>query len=382
MNTSRKDFDYPHKSNSEVKRSILVYKLITNAFLVKVGKIFLDLFLRLKLPIKIFTKPVFLQFCGGETLQEAVTTAGKLGKFNIKSIPDYSVEAGSGNQQFDFTTDEIIKTIETARNNDNIPFAVFKPTGLVVKDALEQKYPLYSVEVDNFKQRLKRIFDASEKNNVPVLVDAEDYKYQQRIDEIILSYMKEYNVKETLIFTTLQMYRTDRLAYLKYLIEIAKRDNFKLGIKFVRGAYMESERKEAKKLGYEDPIYKTKQETDDSFDNAIRIAIDNIDIISIFCGTHNYESSIKLCELMSENNINYDSKKVWFSQLYGMSDELTFMLAQKKYNAVKYLPYGPIRKVIPYLIRRAEENSSINSQATKELEILKKTLKLRQKNHQ
>lgn len=371
-------FRYPHKTDKELKRSIFVYKLITNNILVFFGKIFLFLAIKINLPIKVFTKFLFNQFCGGETLAEAVKESYKLQKFNIKSIPDYSVEGGLGNNQQNKTVEEIIQTIITAANNETIPFAVFKPTGLINPQFLEkQNFKNNSGEIEDFKYRLERIFNAAEKYDIAVLVDAEDYKYQQSIDDILLHYMQRYNKENALIFTTLQMYRTDRLYYFKGLINTAKSESFKLGIKLVRGAYMEKERREAEKLGYEDPIFKTKKETDNSFNKAVELAVKNIDVVNIFCGTHNLESTQRLCDLMNGNNIACNTSKVWFSQLYGMSDELSFWLAEKGYNVAKYLPYGPIRKVIPYLLRRAEENSSINSQAKDELHKMKREIKKR-----
>ncbi len=378
MSINISDFKYPHRTDSELMQSISAYKMVSNKGLTFLGKIYLGIAVKFGLPVKLFTKKLFYQFCGGETLSEVIVMARKLSEFNVKTIPDYSIEGVSKPKFFDELEKEICETIYAASENKNIAFAVFKPTGLINPLALEfSDNKKYEKDLRDFAIRLDRIFALAYKKNVPVLVDAEDYKYQDSIDKIILEFIKKYNKKTAVVFTTLQMYRRDRLAYFYDLLKFAIENQIKLGIKFVRGAYMERERELAKKNNYSDPIYPTKEATDKAFDKAIETAIENINSVSIFCGTHNLKSILHLCDLMKSKSYPNNHQNVWFSQLYGMRDNISFELSQNKYNAVKYLPYGKIRKVMPYLLRRAEENSSINTQALDELKMMEKELKRR-----
>jgi proline dehydrogenase len=370
-------FNYPHKSLGELKKSIFVYKIITRPFMLKLGNMFIKLALKTGLPLKIFTGFIFRQFSGGENLQAIQNITDKLAKFNVYSIPDYSVEADSGHDTSEEVIKEIIKTIDLAVHDKNIPFAVFKPTGITKPELLEQNQDENSLH--EFRLKLDKIFSYAAANSIPVLTDAEDYKYQNSVDQVVLEMMKKYNRKKAIVFTTLQMYRKDRLDYLRYLLSEAKSESFILGIKFVRGAYLEKEREEARLMSYPSPVFETKQDTDNAFDEAIKLSVENNNHINIFCGTHNADSIYKLTMLMSEHNIPAKSDGIWFSQLYGMRDNLTFVLAEKGYNVAKYLPYAPIRKLIPYLLRRAEENSSINAQAMQEIEMMKAELKVRQR---
>lgn len=365
---------FAYKSRKELKSSLLVYRIITKPFMVVLGKFFLTIALALRIPIKPFTNFMFKQFCGGEDLNEIIPLTEKLWQHNVKSIPDYSIEGVSDETSFKNLTDEVKSVIELASKNKNIPFAVFKPTGLIDAKFLTNEYQILSEEIVEYKNRLNEIFSFAKEKSVPVLVDAEDYMYQERIDDILLEFMQKFNSEEAIVFTTLQMYRTDRLDYLDFMLEMAKRENFKIGIKFVRGAYMEKERERAKTGNYPDPINESKEKTDGCFDTAILESIENIDTISILCGTHNEDSIIKLTELMVQNNISKDDSRIYFSQLYGMRDNISFNLASEGYNIAKYLPYGPIREVMPYLVRRAEENSSMGSQAKSEIDMIKQEL--------
>jgi proline dehydrogenase len=378
MSINISDFKYPHKTDSELKQSILAYKMVNNKGLTFLGKIYLGIALKFGLPVKLFTKKLFYQFCGGETLSEVIVMARKLSEFKVKTIPDYSIEGVSKSKFFDELEKEICETIYAASENKNITFAVFKPTGLINPLALEfLEDKKYEKDLRDFSIRLDRIFALAHKKNVPVLVDAEDYKYQNSIDKIIFEFIKKYNNKTAIVFTTLQMYRKDRLAYFYELLKYSVEKQVKLGIKFVRGAYMEKERELAEKNKYADPIYPTKEATDQAFDKAIETAIENLNTVSIFCGTHNLKSILHLCDLMQRKSYPNNHQNVWFSQLYGMRDNISFELAKNGYNVAKYLPYGKIRKVMPYLLRRAEENSSINLQAIEELKIMEKELKRR-----
>ncbi|MCK9321091.1 MAG: proline dehydrogenase family protein [Bacteroidales bacterium] len=366
---------YAYKTKKELKSALFVYRIITKPFMVTLGKITLNIALFLRIPIKPFTNFMFKQFCGGENLDEVLPVSKKLGKYNVKSIPDYSVEGVSEDAVFNNLISEVKKVIDLVGINKNIPFAVFKPTGLINAKYLEQSTPNEHPEVEAYKKRIDEILSYASKKNVSVLIDAEDFMYQQKIDEILLDFMKKYNREKPIVFTTLQMYRNDRLDYLEFLIEMAKRENFKLGIKFVRGAYMEKERQRAKEGNYPDPIYSTKSETDAAYDKAIKISVENIKHIEVFNGTHNEESVMNLVNLMEQLKLKNNDKRLWFSQLYGMRDNISFNLAAKEYNVAKYVPYGPIKEVMPYLVRRAEENSSMESQAKEEIVMLKKEMK-------
>lgn len=370
MNFKNTSVAYAYKTKKELKSALFVYKIITKPFLVKLGKFGLNIALALHIPIKPFTNFMFKQFCGGENLDEILKISERIAKYNVKAIPDYSIEGVSEMSAFNKLIDEVKKVIDIASVNKNIPFAVFKPTGLINSDFLKQEINADHSELHAYRQRMNEIFSYAAEKNVKVLVDAEDYWFQDRIDEILLDFMKIYNRDKTIVFTTLQMYRIDRLDYLKFITDMAKREGFKIGVKFVRGAYMEKERKRAAEGGYADPINPTKEATDLSFDNAIEYSVEKIEIVEVFCGTHNENSVLNLVNLIEKHNLPKSDSRIWFSQLYGMRDNISFNLAAEGYNVAKYLPYGPVKDVMPYLVRRAEENSSMGSQAGEEIRML------------
>jgi len=377
MDFNNTQIAYSYKTKKELKSALFVYQIITKPFMVSLGKFFLKVALLLHIPIKPFTNFMFKQFCGGENLDEVLKISNNLSKNNVKSIPDYSIEGVSDESAFNNLISEVKKVIDIAAENNNIPFAVFKPTGLIDAEYLKQTTPDNHPEVLAFSKRMDKIFSYASKKTVRVLIDAEDYMFQQRIDDILLQFMKQYNKETVIVFTTLQMYRTDRLDYLEFLIEMAKRENFKLGIKFVRGAYMEKERNRAAEGNYPDPIYPNKADTDAAYDEAIKISVENIEFVEIFNCTHNEDSVSNLIHLMKEHNLAKNDKRIWTSQLYGMRDNISFNLAKEGYNVAKYLPYGPVKHVMPYLVRLAEENSSMSSQAGKEIEMLKEEINKR-----
>lgn len=365
---------YAYKSKKELKSALFVYRIITKPLMVKLGKVLLNIALAIRIPIKPFTNFMFKQFCGGENLNEVLIISERIGKYNVKSIPDYSIEGVSEISTFNRLIDEVKKVIDISFQDKNIPFAVFKPTGLIDANFLRQSIPANHPELEAYRLRMDEIFSYAALKNVKVMVDAEDYWFQERIDEILLDFMKKYNLEIPIVFTTLQMYRTDRLDYLKFITDMAKREGFKLGIKFVRGAYLEKERQRAIEGGYPDPINSSKEETDSCFDNAISYSIENIDTVEVFCGTHNEKSVLNFINTIEKQGLQKNDNRVWCSQLYGMRDNLSFNLAAEGYNVAKYLPYGPVREVMPYLVRRAEENSSMGSQAKKEIEMLREEM--------
>ena len=376
---------FQSKSNVELLKAYRLFKLVGNATLVRLGKIAVNLALKLHLPIKPFVKKtIFEQFCGGEYISDCNETIIDLSNYNIGSILDYSVEGKEDDEGFEQTTKEIIGTIYRAGQDTNIPFSVFKMTGIAPTSVLEKANQGIEHlngkdldEYDKIRQRVTAICQAAFDTGVPVFIDAEESWIQNTIDLITEEMMASYNKENVIVFTTLQFYRWDRLDYLKTLHEKAKEEDFLIGVKLVRGAYMEKERERATEKGYKSPIQATRENTNEDFDFALKYCIENIDKISICAGSHNEKSVLYLCDLMTEKGIDKADKRVWFAQLYGMSDHISYNLANAGYNVAKYVPYGPVKEVLPYLIRRAEENTSVAGQTSRELSLITKELERR-----
>lgn len=376
---------FKSKSNKDLKRAYKLFKLIGNPKLVKLGKWFTINALKIGLPIKgIIKKTIFKQFCGGENITECSQTIEQLQQFGVGTILDYSVEGKTSDEDFENTVKEIISTIEAAKNNSAIPFAVFKVTGIAQHHILEHA----NVNKDNLNaeellayhsiiDRVNAICQAAYEGNVPVFIDAEESWIQDTIDRIALDMMRKYNKDRAIVFNTLQMYRHDRLEYLKKEIEICKSENFHYGVKLVRGAYMEKERERAKDMGYPSPIQPDKASADSDFNDALRIIIENIDSMALCSGSHNEESALLLTQLLQEKNIKNDDKRIFIAQLLGMSDHISYNVAHAGYNVAKYVPYGPIKEVMPYLLRRADENTSVAGQTGRELTLITKELRRR-----
>ncbi len=372
------------KSNADLKRALWLFRMISFNFIVKTGNKIIPAALNIGLPMSWIIKPtVFKHFCGGENLNECKPVVEKLGAANVKSILDYSVEGGEDDQQIEIAFLETLKSIEFAGKNPNIPFAVFKPTAFIKSEALEvlSKGGIIDEQSQDegrkFRTRVEALCTTAASHELPILIDAEDSFYQPFIDSVVMEMMAKHNSKKAIVFNTYQMYRWDRLAILKENLQQAKKGNFHLGAKFVRGAYMERERERAKRKGYKDPIQPDKESTDRDYNEALKFSIENIETISIFNGTHNESSALYLTELMEKHGIAKDDKRVWFSQLYGMSDHISFNLSLQGYNVAKYVPYGPVKHVLPYLLRRVEENSSVSGQTGRELSLILKELKRR-----
>ncbi|MFA5647727.1 MAG: proline dehydrogenase family protein [Bacteroidales bacterium] len=375
------------RNDNELRKARFLFKSIALSGLVNVGSFFLKIALAIRFPIAWIVKPtIFSHFVGGETLTESEPTVSKLAEYNVKSILDYSVEGKGTPKSHENAFNEILNSIQNAASNPNITFSVFKPTGLVSVGILEKLSQGKSLTVEEteafsmFKQRVHKLCSTSVKANTPILVDAEDSWYQKALDEVVRDMMLEFNKSQAFVYNTLQMYRIDRLDFLKSAYDDAKQNGFKLGIKFVRGAYMEKERERASKLGYPSPIHSTKANTDKAFDEAQQFAFEHIDTISIFCGTHNEQSVQLLCNLMDKFSVSKNDPRVTFSQLLGMSDNISFMLGHLGYNVTKYIPYGPVREVMPYLIRRAQENTSVKGQTGRELSLISSEI-TRRKQH-
>jgi len=372
------------KSDSQLERAYFLFKMIQNQPLVKIGSTITKFALKIHLPIKaIIRATVFDHFCGGINEDDCLPIIDKMhleGK--VHSVLDYSVEGKEEEKSFDEALQKIIKILYFCEEKKSIPFAVFKPTGFG-RFALYQKISegktLTSLEEEEWsrvKARFHSVCKVAVEKDVPLLIDAEESWMQDAADELIEELMETYNSQKSVVFNTLQMYRHDRMFYLKALHKKAKEKGFHIGMKVVRGAYMEKERERAEKYGYESPICADKKTTDENYDAAIRYMMDNSNM-ALFAGTHNEESSYLVMDLAKKYQINESDSRLWFGQLYGMSDHISFNLAHKGYNVAKYLPFGPVRDVMPYLIRRAEENTSVAGQTSRELNLLKTERKRR-----
>jgi len=368
-------------STAELKKAQWMFRCFAYPSLVKMGNYFFTIAFAIRLPIKtLLRKTVFSHFCGGETLEEAMPVVKKLKMAGVQSILDFSVEASNSEASIVRNLLETQHSIKVAAKHDEIPFAVFKPTGFGDPDLLE-KASNNSLLSDNdqslisrYENRIEQLCYEAFKAGIPILIDAEEVRYQAFIDDLVEKMMMKYNHDKCIVFNTLQMYRTDRLDFLKASIAKAKEHKYLLGLKFVRGAYMERERERAIKLGLDSPIYPTKEATDKAFDEAISIAFHELDCVTLFCGSHNETSNALLASLIREKGIAPGDKRIFFSQLFGMSDHISFNLAKLGFNVVKYIPYGPIKEVMPYLSRRAEENTSVKGQSGRELQRIEREL--------
>ena len=372
---------FTNKSNFDLRKAYFLFSVLDYPWLTKIGNMFLLLVLKLRLPFKtIIKKTIFEHFCGGETINDCKSTFDSLKAYKIYAMPEYSVEAESTFEGFESYKNTMLELINNL-GNQGLPFIAIKCTGLmdihslelISKGTLDSK----SEKFIDFKNRMNDLCKAASKCNVKILIDAEESWIQDAIDMVALDLMEIYNKKVHTIFLTHQCYRTGTLSKIKENFKRAKQNKFLLGIKLVRGAYMEKERERAKKYNYESPIQPTKSDTDLEFDNSVKFCVDNIDNISIWVGSHNEFSSMQLVKIMKEKKIKSNDKRIWFSQLYGMSDNISFALADMGYNVVKLIPFGPIEKTIPYLIRRANENSSVKGQSNRQFTLIKNEINRR-----
>ncbi len=374
------------KSNAELNRAYYLFKLIGNPFLVKVGDVMTNLAIGAGIPIGWAIKGnIFKQFCGGETISECARATKILDAGGIGTILDYSVEGKESESDFDATKEETLRTIRTAHNNVHIPFCVFKVTGVARFSLLEKVndgIPLSDAEVEEWQRvrtRVDEICALAHDTGTPVFIDAEDSWIQNAIDGLTNEMMEKYNRDEFIVYNTIQLYRHDRLDFLKKSHQTARQLGYKSAFKLVRGAYMEKERARALEKGYQDPIQPNKEASDRDFDLALEYCVEHIEDIAICCGSHNEASSSKLARLLDEKGIARNDRRVYFAQLFGMSDHISFNLAHEGYNVAKYVPYGPIKEVIPYLIRRAKENTSVKGQTGRELSLIIKERQRRKK---
>jgi proline dehydrogenase len=379
---------FQSKTNKDLKRAYWLFKIIASPIIVKIGKFFTNLALKIGLPIR---KPVkatiFKQFCGGETIEECTETIKHLGSFQVGTILDYSVEGKTSDEDFDKTVDIIISTIDRAKNDKNIPFAVFKVTGIARFDLLEKASNKHHRLTDKEKKeiqviinRIDKIAKAAYDAKVPLFIDAEETWIQDAIDTWTFDMMLKYNKEEAIVYNTLQMYRHDRLEFLKDCYELAKKNDVFYGVKLVRGAYMEKERERAALMSYHSPIQSSKDATDFDYNAALKFIVKHADFFALCAGSHNEKSSLILTQLLNENNISPDNKQFYFAQLLGMSDHISYNLSHAGFQVAKYVPFGPVKEVMPYLLRRADENTSVAGQTGRELSLIMKELARRKAN--
>jgi proline dehydrogenase len=375
---------YQLKTDRDLQKAYYLFLLFSNKKLVSLGSSITRLILRMKLPVSyIFKITFFSQFCAGLNKKESLKVVDSLKSFKILSYLHYAVEAVKTENGMEISKNNTLETLSFSKENKALLFSVFKATSLGPINLFEKKSSGIAL-TDSEKNEWKRIelridtcCAAAKKIGVKMLIDAEESWIQPAIDEIAESLMEKYNKKTPLIYTTLQMYRKDRMIYMKNLYDKATKRNFKVGIKLVRGAYIEKENLKAFKLRIPSPICKSKELTDQNFNNGIDYMLSKLDYGSLFLGSHNEQSILRVTEWMSQNKISKNHPHIWFSQLYGMADHISFNLASSGYQVVKYVPYGPVNEVIPYLIRRAEENTSITGQTPRELSLIKKELNRR-----
>lgn len=367
------------KSDSQLERAYFLFKMIAKEPLVKIGTAVTKFALNAHLPVEgLIRSTVFDHFCGGINENDCMPVVDSLSKLGVKSVLDYSVEGKEGEEQFISTLNKVIELTAFSKIKNAMPFSVFKPTGLgrfELFHKVTEKIELSDQEVIEWSQVKKRFDIASNsasQSNIKLLIDAEESWIQGAADEICTNLMAKYNQKKVVVFNTLQCYRWDRLNYLKEEHKKALANGYKLGYKIVRGAYLEKENERAEAKGYKSPICETKTATDTCFNEVLNYILNNLSEIELFIGTHNEESTYLALDQMKEKKIAKNDSRVWFGQLYGMSDHITFNLAKLGYGVAKYIPFGPVKDVMPYLIRRAEENTSVAGQTSRELSLIKK----------
>lgn len=372
------------KSDTELDRAYFLFKMIDSQPLVRIGTAVTNFAIKANLPVEgLIRATVFDHFCGGVNENDCLSVVDKMFTKGVSSVLDYSVEGKEEEEQFDAALEMTLRTVDFAKERLAIPFAVFKPTGLgrfELYEKLGEKQTLNPAEQEEWNRvvaRFDKICSEAHKKDVALLIDGEESWMQDAADDLVTEMMRKYNKEKTIVFNTLQMYRWDRLDYLKNLHEVAKKEGFFIGMKLVRGAYMEKENKRAEEKNYVSPICVSKEATDINYDAAVHYMLEHLEIMSIFAGTHNELSSYKLMEMMQEKGIAKNDNKIWFGQLYGMSDNISYNLAENGYNVAKYLPFGPVKDVMPYLIRRAEENTSVAGQTSRELSMIKAERKRR-----
>ncbi len=375
------------KSDRDLNKAYWLFRLLSSNFLTRVGRPITGFALKVGLPIKgIIRATIFNHFCGGETINGCVPAINRLANQRVGTILDYSIEGEDTEEVFDETCNEIIRTVAYATTNPNISFSVFKPTGLGRFELFEKinasvpLQPSEKLEYERIRKRFERICQYCYDNGVKVLIDAEHSWIQDVIDDLTREMMQRFNRESLIVYNTYQLYRHDKLASLQADHHLAETAGFFLGAKLVRGAYMEMERERAAENGYSSPIQPNKEATDRDYDLAIRFCLDHIDRIGVMAGTHNEASSALLVDELNHRQLPHNHPHIHFAQLLGMSDNLSFNLAAAGYHVVKYMPYGPVKAVMPYLFRRAQENTAVAGQTGRELALIDKEKKRRKTN--
>ena len=365
------------KSDAELQRAHFLFRLISNNTLVKIGTAATQLALKFHLPVdRLIRATVFDHFCGGVSEQDCLPVVDKMYAKQVYSVLDYSVEGKEDEAHFDDALAMTLKIISFAKTRKALPFAVFKPTGFGRIDLYEKVGAKQTLKADEqaewarVEARFDQVCQAAHEANVLVLIDAEESWMQDAADDLVTQMMEKYNTHKAVVFNTLQLYRWDRLDYLKQLHQTAQEKGFHIGMKLVRGAYMEKENLRAQENNYQSPICESKEATDQNYNAAVQYMLEHLDTMAVFAGTHNEDSSYLVMDLVAEKNIPPTDSRIWFGQLYGMSDNISYNLGAAGYNVAKYLPFGPVREVMPYLIRRAEENTSVAGQTNRELSLI------------
>lgn len=401
INFDNTEHAFAYKSNKELKQARLLFSLMGKNWLVKMGTILAPPAVKWNLPFvkSLVRSTIFRQFVGGETLEQNADVADRLEKYGVQVILDYGVEGKEGEENFDHACDEFIRVINYASTQPNIPFMSIKVTGFARFGLLEKMDAMihqgegslikrYLKAVDDLdanereewhrvRTRMLKICETAARGNVGVFVDAEETWIQDPVDALTILMMDTYNKEKCIVYNTTQHYRLDRLQFLKDSFDAAVERKFILGAKLVRGAYMEKERKRAADMNYPSPIQPNKESSDKDFDDAVRFCIDNIDKVSLVVASHNEQSNMLAVKLLEKKGLPLRHPHVHWSQLYGMSDNITFNLAKAGCSVSKYLPFGPIKDVIPYLMRRAQENTSIGGQTSRELSLIEKEMNRR-----
>lgn len=374
------------KSNFELNRAYFLFKIIGNQSVVKLMTSLTNFSLKFNLPVTPLIKAtVFDHFCGGVSQEDCIPVIEKLYKKNVCSVLDFSTEGFINEIEFDNCLNKKLSIIDFIKNKNEVPFAVFKPTCLGSTDLfikMSSGLALTDSENDSWSRvvdRFEKVCEKAFSENVKILIDAEEVDVQKAIDDLAIVMMRKFNKSNPIVFNTVQLYRKDRLKYMRELLKNNKNKDIQFGLKLVRGAYMEKERKIAMNKGIESPICDSKTETDNNFNRGVDFVFDNLNRISFVCASHNEDSILKVMDIMKKRKIKHNDQRVWFGQLFGMSDNISFNLGQKKYNTFKILPFGSVKNLMPYLIRRAQENTSVQGQTGRELQLILNEKKRRKK---
>lgn len=384
INFDNTEVAFAYKSNTELKRSHFVFSSMSYPWMVKMGTFLTTLALKINFPIKgIIKKTLFNQFCGGESIEDCKQTIQTLGAHNVHTILDYSVEGLQNEDGYNDAKEEALRVVDFAAQSKHIPFCVLKMSSIGSTELMtkaQNREKLNEVEKTKLYYSEKRIIEIAQRvydKGLMLMIDAEESWFQNYVDGVVQRLMEKFNRERPVVYNTYQLYRNDIADKLKFALALATNEGYYLGAKLVRGAYMEKERERAEEMGYPSPIHVDKSAVDRDYNESLKLCIDNIGQMGLCGGTHNEDSAKYMVELMEANGLAKDDPRIYFAQLLGMSDHISFILSNAGYNVAKYVPYGPVEKVLPYLFRRAEENTSIAGQSGREYKLVKKELRRR-----